>query len=99
ACSEGGEITAAKLYKLLIDRWLVHEFDRVHPKGAPPGLSVEERWQAVTLVAMRLWQKTDRFVSLSDLSEEAARVVKAVGPAAPDSEIATFQVGSGTLLV
>jgi WD40 repeat protein len=99
ACAEGGTITAAKLYQLLLDRWLVFEFDRVHPKGAPPGLSVAERWQAVTLVAMRLWQKTDRFVSLSDLSEEAARVVKEVGPAAPDAEVAAFQVGSGTLLV
>jgi WD40 repeat protein len=99
ACAKGGEITAAKLYELLLNRWLVDEFNRVHPKGAPPGLSVEERWQAVTLVAMRLWQKTDRFVSVSDLSEETARVVKAVGPTALDSEVAAFQVGSGTLLV
>ena len=99
ACAEGGEITAAKLYELLLDRWLVYEFDRVHPKGAPPGLSVAERWHAVILLALRLWQKTDRFVSLEDLSEEAARVVKAVGPAAPDAEVAAFQVGSGTLLV
>ena len=99
ACTEGEEITAAKLYELLLDRWLIYEFDRVHPKGAPPGLSVAERWQAVTLVAMRLWQKTDRFVSLSDLSEETARVVQAIGPAALDSEVAAFQVGSGTLLV
>jgi WD40 repeat protein len=99
ACAEGDEITAAKLYELLLERWLVYEFDRVHPKGAPPGLSVAERWQAVTLLAMRLWQKTDRFVSLSDLSDEAARVVQAVGPAALDAETATFQIGSGTLLV
>jgi WD40 repeat protein len=99
ACEEGGEITAATLYGLLLTRWLEFEFDRVHPKGAPAGLSVAERWEAVTLLAMRLWQKTDRYVNLTDLSEEAARVVKAVGPAAPDSEVATFQVGSGTLLV
>ncbi len=99
ACAEGGTITAAKLYQLLLDRWLGFEFERVHPRGAPPGLSVAERWHAVTLLALRLWQKTDRFVNLLDLSEEAARVVKAVGPAAPDAEVATFQVGSGTLLV
>ena len=99
ACTEGEEITAARLYELLLEQWLVYEFERVHPKGAPPGLSVAERWHAVTLLAMRLWQKTDRFVNLLDLSEEAARVVKAVGPAAPDAEVAAFQVGSGTLLV
>jgi len=99
ACAEDGEITAAKLYELLLERWLGFEFDRVHPKGAPPGLSVAERWQAVTQLAMRLWQKTDRFVNLSDLSEESARVVKAVGPEGPDAEVAAFQVGSGTLLV
>lgn len=99
AASQGGEITAAKLYELLLTRWLEYEFDRVHPKGAPPGLSIAERWQAVNLLAMRLWQKTDRFMSLSDLSEEAARVLQTVGPAAPDAEVAAFQVGSGTLLV
>jgi WD40 repeat protein len=93
------EISAAKLYELLLTRWLVYEFDRVHPHGAPPGLSVAERWQAVTLLAMRLWQRTDRSVSLSDLSEEAARVVQVVGPAAPNSEEAAFQIGSGTLLI
>jgi WD40 repeat protein len=99
ASAAGGEITAAKLYELLLDRWLILEFDRAHPKGAPPGLSKEERWQAVSLLALRLWQKTDRFVSLSELSEETARVVQAVGPATPDSDVNTFQVGSGTLLV
>jgi WD40 repeat protein/uncharacterized protein YjbI with pentapeptide repeats len=99
AGATAGEITAAKLYELLLTRWLEYEFDRIHPRGAPPGLSVAERWQAVTLLAMRLWQKTERFVSLSDLNVEAARVVTAVGPAAPDSEVAAFQVGSGTLLV
>jgi WD40 repeat protein/uncharacterized protein YjbI with pentapeptide repeats len=97
--SRGGKITAARLYELLLTRWLVYEFDRVHPKGAPPGLSVEDRWQAVNLLAMRLWQRTDRFVSPLDLTEEAARVVQAVGPSALDSETAAFQVGSGTLLV
>src|SRR6185436_15996170 len=36
---------------------------------------------------------------LSDLTAETARVVQAIGPAALDSEVAAFQVGSGTLLV
>jgi WD40 repeat protein len=99
ACSEGGAITAAKLYQLLLDRWLGFEFDRVHPTGAQPGLSVTDRWRAVTALALRLWQKTDRFVNLSDLTEEVALVIEAVGPAGPDAEMAAFQVGSGTLLV
>ncbi len=99
AASRGGEISAAKLYEILLERWLVYEFDRVHPRGAPPGLSVAERWQAVTALALRLWLKTEQSVDLKELGEEAARVVRAVGPAAPDFDVVTFQVGSGTLLV
>ena len=94
ASSGDGEITAAGLYQLLLERWLVGEFERVHPKGAPPGLSIEDRWRAVTSLALRLWQKTDPFVGLSELTEDAARVIEALDPS-----LAAFQLGSGTLLV
>lgn len=89
-----GEITAAKLYELLLERWLVGEFERVHPKGAPPGLTLEDRWRGVTALALRLWQKTDSAAGLSELTENAARVIEALDPA-----VAAFQLGSGTLLV
>jgi WD40 repeat protein len=99
ACEGGGEITAAGLYQLLVDRWLGYEFERVHPKGAPPGLSIEDRWRAVTALALRLWQKTEPYVNLDELSEDTARVIDALERVSLDHAAATFQVGSGTLLV
>ncbi len=94
----GGVITAATLYRLILERWLVHEFERVHPKGAPPGLSVQDRWNAVTLLAVRLWQKTDRYVNLEEIQADAAEAIQKIDRVF-DEAIAAFQVGSGTLLV
>ena len=31
-----GEITAAELYRLLIEQWLEHEWDKSQPRGAAP---------------------------------------------------------------
>ncbi|HSN86257.1 MAG TPA: TIR-like protein FxsC, partial [Thermoanaerobaculia bacterium] len=94
-----GKITAADLYRLILSRWLEGEVDRVQPKGAPPALSVEDRWTAVTALARRLWQKADPFISLAELEEDTARVLEALGPPALDADAAAFQVASGTLLV
>ena len=44
-----GTITSAELYRLLIERWLTFEYERMQSKGAAPTLSVEERRKAVTL--------------------------------------------------
>jgi len=99
AKSGAGEITAAKLYEMLLQRWLEGEFERVHPKGALPGLSVEDRWRGVTALALRLWQKTEASVGLAELTEGAARVIETLQKASLDSAVAVFQLGSGTLLV
>ncbi|HVS00959.1 MAG TPA: pentapeptide repeat-containing protein [Thermoanaerobaculia bacterium] len=95
-----GEMTAASLYRLLIDRWLAEEFHRLHPRGAPPGLSVDERWKAVTALALRLWRKTEPSVSLAELEQDVAGVLERLaGPVPLDLPTAAFQVASGTLLV
>jgi WD40 repeat protein len=93
------EITAAELYRLILTRWLEGEVDRVQPKGARPGLSIEDRWKAVTALARRLWQKTDSFISLAELEEDTARVLESLGAASLEPDVAAFQVASGTLLV
>lgn len=94
-----GEITAARLYELLLRRWLVGEFERVHPRGAPPGLSVEDRWRGITALALLLWEKTESSAGLTELTERAARVIAALQKIPLDPAIAAFQLGSGTLLV
>lgn len=93
------DITPAALYRLLLSRWLTQESDRVQPRGAPPGLSVEDRWRAVTELALRLWRTTDRGITVSELTESTASVLNFLTVTDLDSDAAAFQVGSGTLLV
>ncbi|HTN84103.1 MAG TPA: pentapeptide repeat-containing protein, partial [Sorangium sp.] len=94
-----GEITSAGLYRLLLDRWLVWEYERAHPKGAQPGLSVAQRWRAVTELATRLWQRTEQSVSIRELPAELIAALQALGRHELDVGVATHQIGSGTLLV
>ncbi|CAN93783.1 hypothetical protein sce3623 [Sorangium cellulosum So ce56] len=94
-----GEITSAGLYKLLLDRWLVWEYERAHPKGAQPGLSVAQRWRAVTELATRLWQRTEQSVNIRELPAELIAALQALGRHELDLGVTVHQIGSGTLLV
>ncbi|WP_437803258.1 pentapeptide repeat-containing protein [Sorangium sp. So ce693] len=99
AKSGDGEITSAGLYKLLLDRWLVWEYERAHPKGAQPGLSVAQRWRAVTELATRLWQRTEQSVNVRELPAELIAALQALGRHELDVGVTAHQIGSGTLLV
>lgn len=81
------------------DRWLGHEFDRTHPRGSEVILPREQRWDAVTNLAMRLWQKTERAVKVSELTEEVANAVEKLSENPADWKVAAHMIGSGTLLV
>ncbi|WP_438036742.1 pentapeptide repeat-containing protein [Sorangium sp. So ce204] len=94
-----GEITSAGLYKLLLDRWLVWEYERAHPKGAQPGLSVAQRWRAVTELATRLWHRTEQSVNIRELPVELIAALQALGRHELDLDVTKHQIGSGTLLV
>jgi WD40 repeat protein len=95
---EGGVVSAAKLYQLLLDRWLIFEYERAHLPGIPITLTREERWAAVTAIANRLWQKTEKFLSQPELIEEVTAALHPFRPTPPDVAIATHLVGSGSLL-
>ncbi|WP_437291451.1 pentapeptide repeat-containing protein [Sorangium sp. So ce406] len=94
-----GEITSAGLYRLLLDRWLVWEYERAHPRGAQPGLSVAQRWRAVTALATRLWQRTEQSVNIRELPAELIAALQALGRHELDVDVTRHQIGSGTLLV
>ena len=98
AAKRDGEISAAGLYQALLDRWLLHEYERVHPRGVQVGLSVADRWKAVTELALLLWGRTDKFVSLSELPMTTARAISDLVERALDPEVAGHHIGSGTLL-
>ncbi|XXX81942.1 pentapeptide repeat-containing protein [Sorangium sp. So ce134] len=99
ARSGDAEITSAGLYQLLLDRWLVWEYERAHPKGAQPGLSVAQRWRAVTELATRLWQRTEQSVNIRELPAELIAALQALGRHELDVDVTRHQIGSGTLLV
>ncbi|WP_437942080.1 pentapeptide repeat-containing protein [Sorangium sp. So ce341] len=99
ASAGDGEITSAGLYRLLLDRWLVWEYERAHPRGAQPGLSVAQRWRAVTELATRLWQRTEQSVSIRELPAELIAALQALGRHELDVDVTRHQIGSGTLLV
>ncbi len=92
-------ITSASLYELLLKRWLMHEFDRAHPRGGIPGLNLDQRWKAVTELAMLLWQRTERTINILELPEELTTAVKALATHNLNPEEVKHQIGSGTLLV
>jgi WD40 repeat protein/transcriptional regulator with XRE-family HTH domain len=99
AKARDGEVTSAGLYKLLLEKWLVHEYDRMHPRGAQESLSVEQRWAAVTDLAMRLWRQSERSVRISNLPESLGAALAAIGKHKVDLGVMVHQIGSGTLLV
>lgn len=99
AKAQNNSITSARLYELLLKRWLVNEFERAHPKGAPPGLSEAQRWKAVTDLAMRFWQRTERAINFLELPPELLEAVKALAVHDLSPGVVKHQIGSGTLLV
>ena len=94
-----GEITSSKLYALLIDKWLRSEHERVNPKGAPKGLTVQQLFDGATALALLLWGKTERTVEMSDLPEALIASVNARGAHLLAPNVIRHQLGSGSLLV
>ena len=99
AQARDGQMTAARLYELLLQRWLVGEYERMQPQGAAPTLSTQDRWQAATDLALCLWRKTEATVSVDELTESVSRALNNLPALQLHPEQAAQQVGSGTLLV
>ncbi|WP_165818394.1 TIR domain-containing protein, partial [Frankia canadensis] len=94
-----GTISSADLYRELIAAWLDYESARARPSGAAPALTTEDRLAAVTALAVKLWQSTERTVSTRELAATAGTVLTTLDAHGLDSDHAAHQVGSGTLLV
>jgi len=92
-----GKVTSAALYRVLIERWLQFEIDRIEPRGAAPGLPLATRWDAVSVLARHLWERPDPTIRLSEVGEKIAETIVSLPHFEPAS--ATHQVASGTLLV
>jgi hypothetical protein len=96
---EHHQISAAGLYRLLLEKWLGGEVNRIQPWGAVPALTQEQRWNAATHLALCLWRKTEATVNVDELTEAVTRAVENLPALQLNPDQATHQVGSGTLLV
>ncbi|MFI9816996.1 trypsin-like peptidase domain-containing protein [Saccharothrix variisporea] len=93
-----GRISAAELYRELVDHWLVKETDRQrHPSGLP-SLDERERLDVCTTLALRLWATTASAIRESDLGAAAATLARLTERGYSHAQ-AQHAVGSGTLLV
>lgn len=92
-------ISAAGLYEEILRAWLAHEEERTHGvAGTPGGMRLDELWQAVTTLAMRLWETGETLLRLADLTEVADTLSGlAGGRLSADQRV--HAMGSGSLLV
>jgi WD40 repeat protein/uncharacterized protein YjbI with pentapeptide repeats/3',5'-cyclic AMP phosphodiesterase CpdA len=91
-------ISAAGLYEEIVRAWLTHEEQRSRwTREAPVGLGRVELLDAVTTLALRLWEANEPFLRLAELTEVADTLAELV------SHLSLHQtahaVGTGSLLV
>ncbi|MEV6298419.1 pentapeptide repeat-containing protein [Actinoplanes sp. NPDC051861] len=93
-------ITAAELYRQVIERWLNYESDRLQ-RLSPLAPTALELMEAVTLLAKRLWDSPDDSLSRRDLGTAAATLsqLTVTGENALEPEESAHLLGSSTLLV
>ena len=94
-----GRISAAELYREIIDFWLTEEARRHRHRGGLPSLDKEERLSACTALALRLWASTHRTIALNDLSAEVSATLSGLAERGFSEAQATHSIGSGSLLV
>ncbi|MGH3930231.1 MAG: WD40 repeat domain-containing protein, partial [Pseudonocardiaceae bacterium] len=97
--AEHGEISAAALYRELVDFWLVREADRQHHRAGLPSLDDQERLVACTALALRLWTTTATTIPVADLTAEVSTRLTRLAERGYTADQAAHTVGSGTLLV
>ncbi|HZN20330.1 MAG TPA: pentapeptide repeat-containing protein, partial [Micromonosporaceae bacterium] len=94
-----GRISAAELYRELVDFWLVGEADRQRHRHGLRSLDERERLDACVALARRLWAATQLSIPMSDLSAEVSATLTRLAERGYSLEQATHTVGSGSLLV
>jgi WD40 repeat protein/nucleoside phosphorylase len=99
ARARSGTITSAKLYELLIKRWIRGEYLRVNPPGAPKGLDEAQILRGATELALLLWERTERFVDMMELPTALFETLNSPRQNTLDQGAVRHQLGSGSLMV
>jgi WD40 repeat protein len=92
-------ISAAGLYEEILQSWLRYEEGRAAGgAGTAAGLRIEDLWQAVTTLALRLWETGDSHLRLAELTE-VAETLSGLAEGRLSQDQMAFAVGTGSLLV
>jgi WD40 repeat protein/uncharacterized protein YjbI with pentapeptide repeats/3',5'-cyclic AMP phosphodiesterase CpdA len=92
-------ISAAQLYRDILQSWLAFEANRTSRlHGAPVSLNLEDLWQAVTTLALRLWETGETYLRLAVLTE-VAETLSSLASRQLSPDQAAFAIGTGSLLV
>jgi WD40 repeat protein len=94
-----GRISAADLYRELVDFWLVQEVNRQRHRLGMPSFDGAERLAACTALALRLWETTATTIQTSDLADTVVRTLTRLTERGYSIDQAAHAVGSGSLLV
>ncbi|MEU4446363.1 NACHT domain-containing protein [Actinosynnema sp. NPDC050801] len=94
-----GRISAAELYRELVDFWLVQETDRQRHRHGMPSFDGAERLSACTALALRLWRTTAATIDTADLENTVVRTLTRLTERGYSIDQAAHAVGSGSLLV
>lgn len=92
-------ISAAGLYREILESWLFYEANRATGgPGVAVALRLDDLWQAVTTLALRLWEAGEPSLGLAQLTEVAQALSGlAEGRLSPDQT--AYAMGRGSLLV
>ncbi len=94
-----GRISAAELYREIIRFWLAGEAARQQHRRGRASLDEQERLDACTALALRLWASASATIGLPDLSAEVSAALTRLAERGYSSEQASHAIGSGSLLV
>ncbi|MER6398316.1 TIR domain-containing protein [Kitasatospora sp. NPDC001603] len=95
----GRALSAAGLYQEVFTAWL--EFEERRGQGGPgaaPGLGLDQLWEAVTALAVRLWETSRTALPYDELLDLSGALTGLAGSHLPAPQLA-HAVGSGSLLV
>jgi WD40 repeat protein len=91
-------ISPALLYEEILGSWLAFEERRAGVPGSAAALSTEELWQAVTALALRLWESGESLLGVDELTEIGETLTDLAGGQLSAAH-AAHAMGSGSLLV
>lgn len=98
-------VSTAQLYEEILGAWMDFEVERSgRMGGAPSSLDKGDLWQAVTTLALRLYESNEPYLRLDALTDTAETLIRATKPATEaDRPMSTDEkvhaIGTGSLLV